>query len=54
MHAKESHRPLREYLAALQKQFELEFNGLRCQESLTVKLSLYVDFGGHCVSLLPT
>ena len=52
MHAKESYRPLREYLAALQKQFELEFNGLWCQESLSIKLSLYVDFGGHCV--LPT
>lgn len=54
MHAKESYRPLREYLAALQKQFELEFNGLWCWESLSIKLSLSVDFGGHYVSVLPT
>ena len=53
MHADENYKSLREYLAAVQKQFELEFCGLWCQETLSIKLSLYVDFGSHCVSVLP-
>lgn len=51
MHADENYRSFREYLAAVQKQFELEFCGLWCQETLSIKWSLYVDFGDHCVSV---